>query len=1355
MELSLYLKPSRLGQYYELLCDKYLVYYSVSTEDYEKLGWTKPEKQQTNASIEAGNEWEKILYDRLKDDDACETKQITYFEKDKDKEKKPDIDKEYEQDENIVDVLKNLSTKDKPIYLYQACLSVTPSFENTYLSDVKGKTTKVSMSNRMLPDFIKAEYSPKNKKYRLTVIDAKNAGFLKVSAEVQITIYVKVLKYLLKDEKITNCFVNEEEGIVWNREKITDNLIENVFQLKEAEETIESFFHDKLPKLCDVMENCKDGEELQKALEYSISQKCEYCDNFETCKDFCASNSSVRLMPYMTQNAQERIKELLSNGTLQDDSVEQLKEVLENEPQLLTDDCAYWKNVKNNLDAYTQGISDYYSRKKMRYQKNASSIAFPVYQDFSLFLTAQQDVSSGRVYAYSWFLSPAKGLDIWDLGLNQNGYVAINASNGAAGGEGTYFDTLIALEKTTDEFDRIDQIFVEKIYELLKRISEYPEPKKRRLQCYVMDEYERKNIENMLFHILETVDFDEGKELIEKVTAILFWLQGDRLVTDSDEEPEKCVENPMTVISSEISRLYVLSEGVSYNLKGIASVFSPKFNFDNDNWADNFFGTLSNVVNDKTITDIWKDRKKDDKRIEILKSHLRKRLFVEKVIIATVQSDNFETTRLSTWPAQFTLLKPKYPDYPEVAKLDFENRYEQLLSYHAIRKLRVAGVQNAIDNGDILWLEYTGNENTYKILNNESYIGREWFSAWLCEDTPENRLQIMILRDTDYTVNKRIRNMDKFTPYGETMSFYPAAFGNKYNFNDDGESATVDFLSRKNSGFFPRKGQRYLFFEVFSDMNGEKTEYGISRLLDATKLLSPKDLSGDTGVKYTKLVSKTCSEFWSPDGNKFSDSQEKAFKHLIEQKLTVLVGPPASGKTDFIARAIITLTSFYKKTSGRNMKVMISAMSHSAIENVLLKMDKMLRNSNPCNIQLLKADRFDDATAFVGTSVRLIGAKEKEVLFDQGISIIGMTCYSAYKFFLDPKWGEMLPFDMIVIDEASQLRAMDSFLALECSKEDTRFLLVGDDDQLPPIIAGKYKEKVGQKYIHGSVFKMFLSDLGEDHPDIVQLNDNFRMNSILCRYPAIALYGDEYKAFNKEIATRRIALSYKSRENIVASILDPDYPLVFLELFGSTREQNSVEVNLVTILVGELWNSLMNPDTQRLACEDGNFWRDCNCSDGKRRDGAFGIISPHHEHINRLRSSISDVLGMSRNDIFIGTVDKLQGKERQAVVVSYGVSDSEKAINEGEFIFSSNRFNVSMTRGKAKTIIILSDAIAESSMKTNALIANDESLKKGVRFIHGFVQYMRSKEPGEDMVFEDYPYELGDVSLKLWKKKAN
>ena len=50
------------------------------------------------------------------------------------------------------------------------------------------------------------------------------------------------------------------------------------------------------------------------------------------------------------------------------------------------------------------------------------------------------------------------------------------------------------------------------------------------------------------------------------------------------------------------------------------------------------------------------------------------------------------------------------------------------------------------------------------------------------------------------------------------------------------------------------------------------------------------------------------------------------------------------------------------------------------------------------------------------------------------------------------------------------------------------------------------------------------------------------------------------------------------------------------------------------------------------------------------------------------------------------TVDKMPGQQSRVVIVSYGVSDLETALQEGEFIYSRNRLNVSIIRARAQCL---------------------------------------------------------------------
>jgi superfamily I DNA and/or RNA helicase len=62
----------------------------------------------------------------------------------------------------------------------------------------------------------------------------------------------------------------------------------------------------------------------------------------------------------------------------------------------------------------------------------------------------------------------------------------------------------------------------------------------------------------------------------------------------------------------------------------------------------------------------------------------------------------------------------------------------------------------------------------------------------------------------------------------------------------------------------------------------------------------------------------------------------------------------------------------------------------------------------------------------------------------------------------------------------------------------------------------------------------------------------------------------------------------------------------------------------------------------------------------------------------------------------VDTVEKMQGKEREVILVSYGVADEEYATAEAQFLLSRNRFNVAATRAERKLVVLCSDTVLDA-----------------------------------------------------------
>jgi superfamily I DNA and/or RNA helicase len=95
----------------------------------------------------------------------------------------------------------------------------------------------------------------------------------------------------------------------------------------------------------------------------------------------------------------------------------------------------------------------------------------------------------------------------------------------------------------------------------------------------------------------------------------------------------------------------------------------------------------------------------------------------------------------------------------------------------------------------------------------------------------------------------------------------------------------------------------------------------------------------------------------------------------------------------------------------------------------------------------------------------------------------------------------------------------------------------------------------------------------------------------------------------------------------------------------------------------------------------------------------LAVVSPHRAQNSTIRQMLeASGFGIAEKPMpLVDTVEKLQGQERDIIIVSYGVADEEYAQAEAQFLLSSNRFNVAVTRARHKAIVFCSDAVLETT----------------------------------------------------------
>jgi len=246
-------------------------------------------------------------------------------------------------------------------------------------------------------------------------------------------------------------------------------------------------------------------------------------------------------------------------------------------------------------------------------------------------------------------------------------------------------------------------------------------------------------------------------------------------------------------------------------------------------------------------------------------------------------------------------------------------------------------------------------------------------------------------------------------------------------------------------------------------------------------------------------------------------------------------------------------------------------------------------------------------------------------------------------------------FDVAVIDEATQSTEPSALIPVLKAK---RFIMAGDHKQLPPTVLN---EAAAWGSLSRSLFERLLQAYGDRIRAMLEVQ--YRMNEEIEAFPNQEFYQGKLRAFD---AVRGRTL----RELIPASkdaVLEADdlVPFLFLDTqgrepyrertrTGSTSKENPGEARLVRGIAEHLLELGLQPEE-------------------------IAIISPYDDQVSLMKALLR-VEGLE-----IKTVDGFQGREKEAVIVSFVRSNERGEIG---FLSDLRRLNVSITRAKRKLVCI-------------------------------------------------------------------
>lgn len=433
--------------------------------------------------------------------------------------------------------------------------------------------------------------------------------------------------------------------------------------------------------------------------------------------------------------------------------------------------------------------------------------------------------------------------------------------------------------------------------------------------------------------------------------------------------------------------------------------------------------------------------------------------------------------------------------------------------------------------------------------------------------------------------------------------------------------------------------------------------------------------------------------------------QAHAWRAVFREPVSLVWGPPGTGKTYLLAWVLLGIAAAARRL-GRPCRIGVAAATHRAIANVLLRLEAE-RAGAPVSLRALKlqgsGSEADEELRRAGVEVCADAALPALLADAEGTGeplVVGCTVWSLWKQMRALAGGTDADpvhpcFDVVVIDEASQMTVAQSLVALSALRPGGQVVLSGDHRQLAPVTRGRVD--AGAPSLWGSAFAHFA-----EFWEPLGLRESRRMNRALVAYPRELFY----PGFFSHAPRRRITLcegpaaADAGDDELARAFLAPDDAVVLCTYRGvRAGARNLWEARMVARLAGLLRERLADPET------GARYTAERFASHG------LAVLAPHRAQNAAILAELLAAGWPADALPTVDTVERMQGNEREAILVSYGVADAEYAEAEAEFLLNPNRFNVAITRARAKLIVFVSDEVLGVVPRDEAVMTASLALK--------------------------------------------
>ena len=448
--------------------------------------------------------------------------------------------------------------------------------------------------------------------------------------------------------------------------------------------------------------------------------------------------------------------------------------------------------------------------------------------------------------------------------------------------------------------------------------------------------------------------------------------------------------------------------------------------------------------------------------------------------------------------------------------------------------------------------------------------------------------------------------------------------------------------------------------------------------------------------------------------HEISKGQDVAYKHALSMPITVIWGPPGTGKTytmakisaEFLSHGKTVLIVSHSNVSVDNVAKQIYSQVKDGSLSYLLQQSKILRYGYVRDEELQKNEHISSFNVAMkhnhekaeydqlqkrykeliqkeptstdaelqreivelNNSIKEIKTRQKS--FEKRlVADAQLVATTVSKIYADSLFEDKT-YDVVMFDEISM--AYVSQIVCAASFARSHLICVGDFCQLAPIVLSPDNKSVLGK----DLFEFLNISKGyrdvHPHPWLVMLDEQRRMHPDIAAFSAQHVYHGLLK--NHE--------STKTSRNAIAKTNPFNVPMCLIDLhgtccFGSKNDDNS-RFNILSAVFA--FATALKSEKHQLDFHDVN------------NEEKVGIITPYAAQTRLIKSMIQDYRHSRRSDISCATVHQFQGSERNVVIFdaveSYPSTKAGWLMSKNEGGSVTRLINVALTRSRGKFISV-------------------------------------------------------------------